>query len=145
MVVSLNDHKYEVDFGDLEVCASYDAGMKFFTSMPEMISGGSATKESVCEVLHTVMDHIDAVVGAGVSAESFGTAMNTIKIIDAWANITDAYAQHLEKQPARIAAANERSANAFARLRAAQEAIFKCEETAQEDTQVPVRKPVRVE
>ncbi len=94
MVVTIKEHRYDVDFDDVRVIAAADDGKRAIVeahaSLPPVTDAGYGKRLIV--FLDVVKAAIDGVVGDGVSAECFGAAYNWRDILTGWLAIVEASA-----------------------------------------------------
>ena len=92
MVVTIKEHRYDVDFDDVRVIAAADDGKRAIVeahaSLPPVTDAGYGKR--LIDFLDVVKEAIDGVVGDGVSAECFGAAYNWRDILTGWLAIVEA-------------------------------------------------------
>ena len=92
MVVTIKEHRYDVDFDDVRVIAAADDGKRAIVeahaSLPP-VTDASYVKHLI-DFLDVDKAAIDGVVGDGVSAECFGGAYNWRDILSSWVGIVEA-------------------------------------------------------
>lgn len=92
MVVTIKEHRYDVDFDDVRVIAAADDGKRAIVeahaSLPPVTDAGYGKR--LIDFLDVVKAAIDGVVGDGVSAECFGAAYNWRDILTGWLAIVEA-------------------------------------------------------
>ena len=92
MVVTIKEHRYDVDFDDVRIIAAADDGKRAIVeahaSLPP-VTDASYVKHLI-DFLDVVKAAIDGVVGDGVSAECFGGAYNWRDILSSWVGIVEA-------------------------------------------------------
>ncbi len=92
MVVTIKEHRYDVDFDDVRVIAAADDGKRAIVeahaSLPPVTDASYGKR--LIDFLDVVKAAIDGVVGDGVSAECFGAAYNWRDILTGWLAIVEA-------------------------------------------------------
>ena len=97
MVIQIKEHKYDVDFADIEVMNAVETCCASVVDMAKAADMKSGGIDWLRMALSVFRQSIDAVVGDGVSEECFGTSMNWVDITSAWVGIIDAYNQSCDK------------------------------------------------
>ena len=97
MVIQIKEHKYDVDFADIEVMNAVETCCASVVDMAKAADVKSGGIDWLRMALSVFRQSIDAVVGDGVSDECFGPSMNWVDITGAWVSIIDAYNQSCDK------------------------------------------------
>lgn len=91
MVVTIKEHRYDVDFDDVRVIAAADdskrAIVEAYASLPPVTDASYGKR--LIDFLDVVKAAIDGVVGDGVSAECFGDSYNWRDILSSWVGVVE--------------------------------------------------------
>lgn len=92
MVVTIKEHRYDVDFDDVRVIAAADDGKRAIVEAHASLPPVTDASYGKCliDFLDVVKAAVDGVVGDGVSAECFGDAYNWRDILSSWVGIVEA-------------------------------------------------------
>ena len=86
MVVTIKEHRYDVDFDDVRVIAAADDGKRAIVEAHASLPPVTDASYGKCliDFLDVVKAAVDGVVGDGVSAECFGDAYNWRDILSSF-------------------------------------------------------------
>lgn len=134
MVIQIKDHKYDVDFADIEVMNAVETRFASVVDLAKATDVKSGGIDQLRIAMSAFRQNIDAVVGDGVSEECFGTSMNWIDITSAWFGIIEAYKQSCDKAKGVVADMMKKVS-----------AVSVAKQEEQVGAIPAIRKPVRVE